>query len=255
MALSANKILSVIEKKFRSNGPALNIAGPGAQEQFSEKIPRTVDSFEKNCALSLLSLYSRDSYRSYRHLTHYNKKNSVVFSINTSWRRQRPYIIITFDDNGNLIIEGYDNNDDSKKGPFLCRGPEDIETLLNLVKTERIKADKAEEKRKETAKRNWKKHEKIKELKYRAITAKIKELAAEENLTYALEVYSTKVKFLIKLSEGEMFEIDIPYKHFQSVLQNIKTAVAALFDLREKGINIKHKRYTPPRAPIWSHHD
>lgn len=255
MALSANKIFRVIEKKFRNNGPALNIAGPWAQEQLSEKIHRMVDSFEKNCAPALLSLYSKDNYYYYRHLDVYNKKNSVAFLIHTSWRMQKPYIIITFDDNGNLIIEGYDNNDNSKKGPFFCRGPEDIEILLNLVKSEREKADKADKKRKETTQRNWKKHEKIKDLKYRAITAKIKELAAEENLTYALEVYSTMVKFLIKLSDSEMFEINIPYKHFQSVLQNIKTAVTALFDLREKGINIKHKRYTPQKAPIWSHHD
>ncbi len=255
MALSANKILKVIEKKFRNNGPALNIAEPWAQEQFSEKIHRMVDSFEKNCIPSLLILHSSDHYRRYNHLEHYNKKNSVVFSINTSWRMQRPQIAITFDDNGNLIVEGHDNNDKSKKGPFLCRGPEDIDILLNLVKSEREKADKADEKRKITSQINWKKHEKIKELKHRAITAKIKELAAEENLTYGLEVYSTMVKFLIKLSDTEMFEINIPYKNFQSVLQNIKTAVAALFDLREKGITIKHKRYTPQKAPIWSDHD
>ena len=255
MALTANKIFRLIEKKFRNNGPALNIAGPLAQEQFSEKIHRMVESFEKNCIPSLLWLHSRDHYRSYKHLAHYYKKNSVVFSINTAWRQQKPHIVITFDDNGNLIVEGYDNNDNSKKGPFLCRDSEDIEILLNLVKSEQVKADKADKKRKETAQRNWKKHEKIKDLKNTAITAKIKALAAEENLTYALEVYSTMVKFLIKLSETEMFEINIPYKHFQSVLQNIKTAVAALFDLREKGISIKHKRYTPQKAPIWSHHD
>jgi hypothetical protein len=255
MALTANKVFRVIEKQFRNNGPALNIAEPGAQAQLSEKIYRIVESFEKKCVPALLSLYSKENYRYYRNLGDYNEKNSVIFSIHTSWRMQKPYIIITFDDNGNLIVEGYDNNDNSKKGPFLCRGTEDIERLLNLVKSENEKADKADKKRKKTAQRNWKKHEKIKDLKNTAILTKIKELAAEEKLTYALEEYSTKVKFLIKLSETEMFEISIPYKNFQSVLRNIKTAVTALFDLREKGINIKHKRYTREKAPIWSHHD
>ncbi len=255
MALSANKILRTIEKKFKHNGPALNMADPAAQEQFSEKIHFIVDSFEKNCKPTLLTLFNRDRDHYYTHLAHYNKKNSVAFVIDTSWHKQKPFIVITFDINGNLIIEGYDNNDKSKKGPFFCRGTEDIDILLNLVKSEKEKANKADEKRKETAQKNWKKHEKIKDIKHGAITAKIKELAAEENLTYALEVYVTKIKFLIKLSDSEMFEIDIPYKHFQEVLQNIKSAIAALFDLRGKNITIKHKKYTPPNAPKWSYHD
>lgn len=255
MALSANKALKVIEKKFRNNGPALNIPGPSAQEEFSEKIRQVVESFEKTCSPSLLSFYDKDHYRYYKNLSQYNEKNSVAFSLNTSWRQQKPSIVITFDEKGNLIIDGYEYNDADKKGPFFCRDSEDINILLDLVKSEQVKADKADKERKETSQRNQKKHEKIKDLKYGAITAKIKELAAEKNLTYALEVYHTKVKFFIKLSASEMFEIDIPYKHFQSVLQNIKTAVAALFDLRGKGITIKHRKFTPQKAPIWSHHD
>ncbi|MCP4154254.1 MAG: hypothetical protein GY757_41400 [bacterium] len=251
MGLAATRILKVIEKKFKNNGPALNIADISAQEQYSEKIYRMVTDFGKNGIHWLLSLRNRDYYDCYKHLELYNKDTTVVFSIDTARGKPKPEIVISFNYNDDLIIEGYDNYKNSKTGPFMCRGSKDIESLLNLIKTEYDKAEIADKKRQETALANSKKHQKIRELKYRTISAKIKELAEEKNLTYALVDYHTKVKFFIRLTDTELFEIDIPYKHFQTVLQNIKTAVTALFQLREKGITIKHRKTTTRKAPIW----
>ncbi len=253
MGLSASKILKAIEKKFKNNGPAFNITDISAQEQFSKKICHMVTDFEKNCIHRLLSLLEKKYFQYYNHLELYNKDTTVVFSIDTA--RRKLEIIISFGNNGDLIIEGYDNYKNSKKGPFFCRDSKDIENLLNLVKTEYDKAVIADEKREKTTLANFKKHQKIRELKYRTISAKIKELAAEKKLTYALVDYHTKVKFFIRLTKTEMFEIDIPYKHFQTALQNIKTAVTALFHLREKGITIKHKKGTGLKTPIWSKND
>jgi len=85
------------------------------------------------------------------------------------------------------------------------------------------------------------KRQKIKGIKRNAILATLNQIATEQGFEYMIESYVSKVKIYIRLSKNDFMEIDVPYKNFQDVLQQVTNAYKAVKDLKDKNIPIKIK--------------
>ncbi len=94
------------------------------------------------------------------------------------------------------------------------------------------------------------KRKKIKALKHKAIIAKIHEIAKEEKLAFYVIEYVTKIKLAISLDDSEKLEIDIPYRQFQEILQNLRVMIKTVKEFYDLGITLKMQRHTY-RQPDW----
>jgi hypothetical protein len=95
------------------------------------------------------------------------------------------------------------------------------------------------------------KRQKIKDLKHKAIIAKINEIAREDKLQFYIKEYTTKVKLIIRLAKSEQMAIDIPYGKFQETLKNLRITIQTIRALRESGITFKIHHYPSYREPRW----
>ncbi len=101
-----------------------------------------------------------------------------------------------------------------------------------------------QEKREVQNSKNRIKNDKLKELKHKAIIAKIEEIAAEEKFEYMIEPMATKMKISIRLDKNDYMEIDIHYSKFQEMLMQVTNAYHALMKLKENNISVKVKYST-----------
>jgi hypothetical protein len=75
-----------------------------------------------------------------------------------------------------------------------------------------------------------------------AIVAKVKEIAQSEHIPYCLDDdFKTKVKVLLRLSETNHIEMDIPVGVYQKTLKNLQTTLEAVKHLSERTIALKIK--------------
>ena len=120
---------------------------------------------------------------------------------------------------------------------------------INYVRMQKAKPkyEAAQRKRQEN---NSLKRQKIKSLKDRAILAKISQIAKEDKFEFCLKEYTTKIKLLVRLTNIEQMEIDIPYKQFQEALQNLRVTIKTIQELRHSGIAFKIRRIGY-REPEW----
>ncbi|MCK5717994.1 MAG: hypothetical protein KAH77_10935 [Thiomargarita sp.] len=91
------------------------------------------------------------------------------------------------------------------------------------------------------------KAEKILHLKQKAIMAKIKEIAKEEQFDFYTSEYATKLKILVRMPQNRILEVDVPYGKFQAVLKNMRDLIITIRALHNSGITFRLKSY--------SHHD
>jgi hypothetical protein len=104
-------------------------------------------------------------------------------------------------------------------------------------------------KRVEELKANGLKRDKIKDLKKKAIIAKVLELTQLENVPYIIDdSFTTKIVVFIRLSETVRLEVTVPYNNYQIVLQNTQAAIQAVREFADKGIaiNIRTSGATTP---------
>jgi len=94
------------------------------------------------------------------------------------------------------------------------------------------------------------KREKIKGLKHQAIIGKIHQIAKEQQLEFYVKELVTKVKLAIRLAESEKLVIDIPYSHFQQILQKLPAMIQTLQEFHELGTTLKMRKIGY-RDPKW----
>jgi hypothetical protein len=80
--------------------------------------------------------------------------------------------------------------------------------------------------------------------------AKMREIAREDKLEFITKEMKSQLRFTVKLAEKEMLEIDIPYKNFQNVLMQVRSAIKTIRELRQNGVILWIKRYTY-HTPDW----
>jgi hypothetical protein len=93
------------------------------------------------------------------------------------------------------------------------------------------------------------KRDKIKDLKKKAIIAKVLELTQLENVPYIIDdSFTTKIVIFIRLSETVRLEVNVPYNNYQIVLQNTQAAIQAVREFADKGIaiNVRTSGATTP---------
>ncbi len=153
-----------------------------------------------------------------------------------------PDLRINFSDSGDLQI----NNDGKKYFYF-----NDFDDLLRL-KTAFQKEYELVAERNKKSEQNEVKRDKIKQIKTKAILAKINEIAEEEGFEHFVDAkLTTKVKLYIRLAKNDYVELDIPYKNFQDVLQNAREVYHSIKKLKDDGIQVKMKYSIYTKKMKW----
>ena len=88
-----------------------------------------------------------------------------------------------------------------------------------------------------------KKQEKINLLKTNSMVAKLKEIAAEDGFEYAAEQARTFVNLMVKLTNRDALMIQVPYKNFQEVMQEVRPMIKTIRELSQRGITFKIKGF------------
>jgi len=131
---------------------------------------------------------------------------------------------------------------------------EQIYTLVDKINSECEKLEANYLKREKKRETETLKKQKIKDLKHKAIVAKINEIAKEEQFEFYIKKYATKVKLVVRLAESEKMEIDIPYDQFQETFKNLRVTIQTLKDLRHSGITFKIRNLSYSE-PEWICYD
>jgi hypothetical protein len=152
---------------------------------------------------------------------------------------------LSFNDKNEFIIEGdywITSN---------VYSTEQFDTLPEKMKREykRLEANYLKRQIQSLKKKNQNlKKQKIKELKHKAIVAKINEIAKEDKFKFSLVKYKTKIKLVIRLTKSECMEIDIPYEDFQEKLKNLRATIQTVRDLYDTGNTFQIQSYSQERA-------
>ncbi len=175
--------------------------------------------------------------------TWYDSRGNLDFHVVLDARHiSDVHIRLQFDKKGRLCLtKRYHGTDLAKVSNM-----EEIAAFADALR----KASIAEDRRYEKLAFDAVKKEKIKSLKEQAIVAKIRELCAAEQVSYILETgYLHKMKLLVRLSDAERMEVDIPFASYQNILQNLQTAIQSFRELLAKNVVIKVKSnpYLTPR--------
>jgi hypothetical protein len=85
------------------------------------------------------------------------------------------------------------------------------------------------------------KKKKINGLKQQAIIAKIKEIAKEDQFDFFTREYDKKLKLTVRIKDGSIMEIDIPYGKFQDILKDLRSLIKTVRELQKGGIIFKLK--------------
>jgi hypothetical protein len=101
------------------------------------------------------------------------------------------------------------------------------------------------------------KTQKIKGLKHTAIIAKINQIAIEDKFEFRLEKhFATKIKLIVRITDLEKMEIDIPYSKFQETLQNLRFTIQTIRELRKSDITFKIRKMSRSESEYgWSSYD
>jgi len=147
---------------------------------------------------------------------------------------------LSFNDKNEFIIEGY---------RWITSPVYSIEQLYTLPdkmerEYKRVEANYLKRKNKSLKK------QKIKELKHKAIIARINEIAKEDKFKFYIVEYQTKVKLVIRLTESERMEINIPYDKFQDRLKNLRVTIQTVRKLYDTGLTFQIQSY-PEDSSEW----
>ncbi|MDM8559756.1 hypothetical protein [Candidatus Parabeggiatoa sp. HSG14] len=226
------------------------------REHFKGEVPIVKYDTEKKMLISEIEQKLRTmtgfviSDRYYRYRSELNE--SCYFQVHSpSEHYEYPEFTVTFNEQNELIIKKWSGLN-SKVYEL-----EQIYTLFDKMTSEfkRLDANYLKNRSKsesEQVKRENEqiKRKKIKDLKHKAIIAKIHEIAKEDQLEFYIRKYITKVKLVIRLAESEKMEIDIPYSKFQEIMQNLRTMIQTIREFHKSGITLKMRR-TGYRDPEW----
>nr|WP_255712927.1 hypothetical protein [Rhodopirellula sp. JC740] len=83
------------------------------------------------------------------------------------------------------------------------------------------------------------KREKVRSMKSKAIVARVKALAKEEQFDFATSMDTQKLKLFVKLSGQHMIEIHIPFTRFEKVLPQLQQTIRTLRSLYDDGLRFK----------------
>jgi len=144
---------------------------------------------------------------------------------------------IQFSQDNNLIIKHYDDTANIYQ-------VEQIYSFLDKLKL------KLEERRERRLKR-----EKVKSLKRQAITAKIKEIAKEDEFDFYIREYDMKMKLIVRIEDAKILEVDIPYGKFQDILKNVRSIVQDIRKLQKSGITFRLKSISKYYGHAWITHE
>ncbi|OQY11425.1 MAG: hypothetical protein B6I31_04965 [Desulfobacteraceae bacterium 4572_19] len=87
------------------------------------------------------------------------------------------------------------------------------------------------------------KQEKIKDIKYKAIQAKIHEIAKEDKFKFCMVRYGQYAELTICLGKAEEMKINIPYNKFHDVFESLHTTIQTIRDLRNSGLKFQIRSY------------
>ncbi len=164
-------------------------------------------------------------------------------------RYQRVYVKIFFEKDHKLKIYICDSL--NHHNPLCSEGcsANSILTFIQSLNKKREDLEKMVEAREQKKKEKKLKKAKVKSLKNKAIIAKIEEIAREDKFEFIINEMSTKVRLTLKLTKSQKLDIDIPYKDFQNVLQQVRFAIKTILGLRENGVFLQIRGYM--YEPSW----
>ena len=219
-------LLVTVKKIFRKilgKSTPLVIESKEEQVKFIDDLIAVIHSPLANCEYGKSWNQETKNY-----VTDKSLANIEIYRIGGHYRELTLYIL--FKENVAVV-----NSYKIKDTPFGS-----IDDIAKLV-VEHQKEFVLQEERDKHKEDNSKKRSKIKNLKYKAIIAKIEEIAENENFEYEMEALVSKVKLNIRLDKNEYLEISVPYSNYQEVLQEVTNAYHAILNLKQKNVPIKVK--------------
>ena len=101
------------------------------------------------------------------------------------------------------------------------------------------------------------KQEKIKDIKYKAIQAKIHEIAKEDKLKFYMVRCGQYVELTLCLGKAEEMKINIPYDKFHEVFKSLRDTIQTIQTLRHSGLKFQIRSYVPRYydEPNWETYD
>ncbi|MEN8215735.1 MAG: hypothetical protein ABFS56_05040 [Pseudomonadota bacterium] len=228
--LQRNTLKKILLEHFKGNVPIV--------KEGSEKKELISEIKQKLSTINGFELLKTDKLR-------YNKPEEVCcfYILSPSQDYSNQYFCMEFYDNKLYINVG-----DWTSYPIYLM--EQIYTLVDKMNLEykRLETNSLIRQNKKI------KEQKINELKCKAITAKINQIAKEDKFYFYIHENTTKVQLLVHLAGHDHIEIDIPYSEFQEILKNLRVTIQTIRDLRDSsGIYFKigESKYDPE----WSYYD
>ncbi len=83
--------------------------------------------------------------------------------------------------------------------------------------------------------------QKIRDFKTQGILAKLKVIAAEDQLNYTYEQLTNKLILNISITNVKTLSIDVPFKDFQEVMQKIRPFIQQMIAIANQGISFRVK--------------
>ncbi len=80
------------------------------------------------------------------------------------------------------------------------------------------------------------KNEKVQKLKIHSILAKLEEIAREDKFEFDHSHNSIRVTLFVKLPKDQSLSIQVPFKSFQEVMQEVRPIIRNILDMSAKGI-------------------
>lgn len=97
------------------------------------------------------------------------------------------------------------------------------------------------------------KRKKVREFKSQAIIAQVKQIAKEDRFDFYTESDTFKLKLYVKMSDKDCIELYVPFKSFQDVLPNLRSAIRSLRELYDRGIRFRNR--CGSSLSEWIRHD
>jgi len=99
------------------------------------------------------------------------------------------------------------------------------------------------------------KRKKIRGLKKQAVVTQVKKFAKAEKFDFTTREDTVKLELIVRLSEKDSLELQIPFNRFEQLLPKLATIIQSALSLYEEGVKFKMEKTPDYRHDSWIKHE